>query len=69
MAPSRQTLTTSSWQQKNQASALNRINWSKVVEVAVLKLTRSVSPVTFAMWNMNLPEEVRGAPMRRYNHA
>ncbi|KAL4150907.1 hypothetical protein PRNP1_010302 [Phytophthora ramorum] len=38
-------------------SALNRVNWSKVVEGAIQKLSRSVSPATFSMWNMNVPEE------------
>ncbi|KAG7376707.1 hypothetical protein PHYPSEUDO_012862 [Phytophthora pseudosyringae] len=42
---------------RSQASAINRINWSKVVEGAVQKLSRSVSPKTFCMWNMNVPEE------------
>ncbi|ETL49926.1 hypothetical protein L916_00749 [Phytophthora nicotianae] len=42
---------------KNQNSTINRINWSKVVEGAIHKLSRSVSPKTFSMWNMNVPEE------------
>lgn len=42
---------------KSQQSTLNRINWSKVVEGAIHKLSRSVSPKTFSMWNMNVPEE------------
>ncbi|CEG46063.1 condensin complex [Plasmopara halstedii] len=42
---------------KGQNSAINRINWSKVVEGAIQKLSRSVSPKTFSMWNMNVPEE------------
>ncbi|KAG6623365.1 Condensin complex subunit [Phytophthora cinnamomi] len=42
---------------KGQASALNRLNWSKVVEGAIHKLNRSVNPATFSMWNMNVPEE------------
>ncbi|KAG2759416.1 hypothetical protein PC129_g19647 [Phytophthora cactorum] len=42
---------------KSQNSTINRINWSKVVEAAIHKLSRSVSPKTFAMWNMNVPEE------------
>ena len=46
---------------KNQTSAMNRINWSKVVEGAIHKLSRSISPATFGMWNMNVPEEVRPA--------
>ncbi|POM70125.1 Condensin complex subunit [Phytophthora palmivora] len=43
---------------KSQSSVLNRINWGKVVEGAIQKLSRSVSPTTFSMWNMNVPEEV-----------
>lgn len=42
---------------KNQNSAINRINWSKIVEGAIKKLNHSVSPTTFSMWNMNVPEE------------
>lgn len=43
---------------KSQTSALNRVNWSKVVEGAIHKLNRSINPATFSMWNMNVPEEV-----------
>ncbi|RLN53678.1 hypothetical protein BBJ29_008263 [Phytophthora kernoviae] len=42
---------------KSQTSAINKINWTKVVEGAIQKLSRSVSPSTFGMWNMNVPEE------------
>lgn len=42
---------------KSQNSTINRINWSKVVEGAIQKLNRSVSPKTFSMWPMNVPEE------------
>ncbi|KAE8880597.1 hypothetical protein PF005_g21015 [Phytophthora fragariae] len=42
---------------KSQTSALNRVNWSKVVEGAIHKLNRSINPATFSMWNMNVPEE------------
>jgi hypothetical protein len=42
---------------KSQSSALNRVNWGKVVEGAILKLNKSVNPATFSMWNMNVPEE------------
>ncbi|KAG7387823.1 hypothetical protein PHYBOEH_008120 [Phytophthora boehmeriae] len=42
---------------KSQTSGINRINWTKVVEGAIQKLSRSVSPTTFGMWNMNVPEE------------
>ncbi|KAI9919024.1 hypothetical protein PsorP6_011551 [Peronosclerospora sorghi] len=42
---------------KSQTSAINRINWSKVVEGAIQKLNRSVNSSTFSMWNMNVPEE------------
>ncbi|CAH0480130.1 unnamed protein product [Peronospora belbahrii] len=42
---------------KTQASTSNRIHWSKVVESAIQKLSRSISPATFSMWNMKVPEE------------
>ncbi|OWZ12599.1 Condensin complex subunit [Phytophthora megakarya] len=42
---------------KGQGSAFNRINWGKVVEGAIQKLSRSINPTTFSMWNMNVPEE------------
>ncbi|CAI5728986.1 unnamed protein product [Peronospora destructor] len=42
---------------KSQASTINRINWSKVMEGAIQKLSRSVSPATFGLWNMKVPEE------------
>ncbi|RMX62507.1 hypothetical protein KXD40_007215 [Peronospora effusa] len=42
---------------KSQASTINRINWSKVMEGAIHKLSRSVSPATFGLWNMKVPEE------------
>ncbi|EEY58497.1 condensin complex subunit, putative [Phytophthora infestans T30-4] len=42
---------------KSQNLTINRVNWSKVMEGAIHKLSRSVSPKTFAMWNMNVPEE------------
>ena len=44
---------------KSQTAVMNRINWSKVVEGAIHKLSRSISPATFGMWNMRVPEGVR----------
>ncbi|KUF87426.1 hypothetical protein AM588_10001483 [Phytophthora nicotianae] len=50
---------------KNQNSTINRINWSKVVEGAIHKLSRSVSPKTFSMWNMNVPEELLAMSLQK----
>ena len=44
---------------KHQTSTIHRINWSKVMEGAIQKLSRSVSPATFGLWNMKVPEEVQ----------
>ncbi|GMF35129.1 unnamed protein product [Phytophthora lilii] len=51
------------------AAAADRVNWSKVVEGAVQKLSRSVSPATFGMWAMNVPEEVRRRRLGRRRDA
>uniref|UniRef100_M4BXY5 Uncharacterized protein n=1 Tax=Hyaloperonospora arabidopsidis (strain Emoy2) TaxID=559515 RepID=M4BXY5_HYAAE len=50
---------------KSQTAVMNRINWSKVVEGAIHKLSRSISPATFGMWNMRVPEELLAMSLQK----